>query len=376
MGIRGGGEGSLACSAIPRQLPPDFCHGLIGSDTQFRKGCFVSSGQGPGVPVTTLAHANIALVKYWGKRDLRLNLPAVGSISLTLNGLSTRTTVEFGDHLEKDCLLLDGSEVNGNAAERVSQFLDLVRERAGIQAKAEVVSENDFPTGAGLASSASGFAALSLASTRAAGLELDPKELSILARRGSGSAARSIFGGLVEMHRGDKDDGSDAFAMTLAGSEEWPLRLVVAMTSLAPKTVGSTMGMQRSSETSPYYQSWVESSAEDLEVARRAIEDRDLVTLGEVTEHSCLKMHSLTWSSRPPFSYWSPETLRAMEVVRRLRGEGLVCYFTMDAGPQVKALCDADSAGAVAATLSALPGVERVLTCSPGEGVRIESPAT
>ena len=336
----------------------------------------MSSGPGLGVPVTALAHANIALIKYWGKRDLRLNLPAVGSISLTLDGLSTRTTVEFRDDLKEDRLLLDGFEAKGTSAERVRQFLDLVRQRARIENRAEVVSENDFPTGAGLASSASGFAALSLASTRAAGLELEPRELSILARRGSGSAARSIFGGLVEMVRGGREDGSDAFAKPLAGSEDWPLRLVVAMTSMAPKAVGSTTGMQRSSQTSPYYPSWVESSVGDLEVARRAISDRDLVALGEVTEHSCLKMHALTWSSRPPFSYWSPEALRAMEVVRRLRGEGLVCYFTMDAGPQVKALCDADSAGAVAATLSALPGVERVLTCSPGRQARIESSPT
>src|SRR5699024_6929725 len=204
------------------------------------------------------AHSNIALAKYWGKRgDIALNLPATGSISLTLANLSTQTTVAFRDDLQADDIQI-GVETSVTANKRISAFLDLIRTRAGINTRAQVTSNNNFPASAGLASSASGFAALALAASTAAGLGLSPRELSILARQGSGSAARSIFGGIVEMHRGDAADGHDAYAECLC--QDWPLAVVIAITDTRQKKIGSTTGMIASADTSPYYAGWVDSA--------------------------------------------------------------------------------------------------------------------
>ncbi|MCB0292972.1 MAG: diphosphomevalonate decarboxylase, partial [Calditrichaeota bacterium] len=188
---------------------------------------------------TALAHANIALVKYWGKRDAALNLPAVGSISMTLEALSTHTSVDFRDDLPGDMLILNGRPAAVKQEQRVGAFLDLFRREAGITAAAEVVSENNFPTGAGLASSASGFAALALAAGAAAGLPLSPTRLSELARRGSGSAARSIYGGFVEMKAGERSDGTDAVAVQLQNAAYWPLAMLILITSEQEKELGS-----------------------------------------------------------------------------------------------------------------------------------------
>ena len=189
---------------------------------------------------TARANSNIALIKYWGKKDERLNTPAVGSISLTLDGLHTTTTVVFEQNLENDILVLNGSPASADEAQRVSRFLDLVRAEAGVSWKARVQSENNFPTAAGLASSASGFAALALAGSRAAGLEMSMAKLSLLARRGSGSAARSVFGGFVEMTAGTRPDGSDSLARQLHEKSHWDIRLIVALTSESSKKTGST----------------------------------------------------------------------------------------------------------------------------------------
>src|SRR4051794_8341673 len=292
------------------------------------------------------ANTNIALVKYWGKRDAALNLPAVGSLSLTLDGLSTRTSVVFGKS-DADTLQLNGAPADARAVGRIAKFLDLVRERAGIRERAAVDSSNDFPTAAGLASSASAFAALALAATRAAGLSLSDRELSILARRGSGSAARSIFGGFVEMHRGDAADGSDSFAEPIA--TDWDVRLVIAATTQGPKSTLSTDGMRHTAETSPYYDAWVNMSERDLATARDAIARRDLQALGEVTEASCLSMHASAMAARPAVLYFIGATIEGYRTIQELRKSGVPAWFTCDAGPHVKALTDAANAHKVEA---------------------------
>lgn len=307
------------------------------------------------------ANTNIALVKYWGKRDAALNLPAVGSLSLTLDGLSTRTSVVFDAKLDRDTLQLDGAPADARAVGRVSRFLDLVRERAGIAERARVESSNDFPTAAGLASSASAFAALALAATRAAGLQLPDRELSILARRGSGSAARSIFGGLVQMHRGHAADGNDAFAEPIAS--DWDLRLVIAATASGPKATLSTDGMRSTMETSPYYEAWVQMSERDLAAAREAIARRDLAALGEVTEASCLSMHASAMAARPPVVYFIGATIEGYRTIQQLRRNGVPAWFTCDAGPHVKALTDAAHAQAVQEALAPLG---KTWICRPG----------
>lgn len=319
--------------------------------------------------VTARAHANIALVKYWGKRDTTLNLPAVGSLSLTLEALSTTTTVAFCPDFERDRIVFEGE--GATHTPRIVAFLDRVRRLAGLKMPAEVTTANNFPTGAGLASSASGFAALALAATRAAGLDLEGSALSRLAREGSGSAARSIFGGVVAMHAGDQDDGRDAVAEPVLSPGAWPLAVVIAVTAAGPKAVGSTAGMNRTRDTSPFYPAWVASHADDLDEARRAIAARDLTALGAVTEHSCFKMHGLMLSARPPLLYWNPLTVALVQKVATLRQEGLEAYCTIDAGPQVKVLCRADAAAEIEAILGAEPGVVRVLSSRLGPGAHV-----
>jgi len=318
---------------------------------------------------TAIACANVALIKYWGKRDVGLNLPATGSISLTLAGLETRTSVVFDADLAADELWLNGTLEKGTTA-RVARILDLVRAAAGLGACARVESENNFPTGAGLASSASGFAALALAASRAAGLALDSAALSTLARRGSGSAARSLAGGFVELHVGTRTDGADCVAEQILPSDAWPLAVVVCVTSSAAKSVGSTAGMESTRATSPYWQGWLASAEQDLGAMRRAVLARDLQLVGELAEHSCLKMHALALSTDPALVYWRPATLAVMHEVYALRRRGVAAYFTIDAGPQVKVLCLPESRDAVAKALVAVPGVERIIHSRPGGAAR------
>ena len=325
---------------------------------------------------TAVAGTNIALVKYWGKRDEALNLPATGSLSLTLDRLGTRTRVAFdGGDGTRDRVTLDGAPAAEKVAGRVTAFLDRVRARAGINARATVVTDNSVPTASGLASSASGFAALALAATGAAGLALAPTELSVLARLGSGSAARSNFGGFVEMARGARADGGDAAAHPLADGVGWNVRLVVAITAAGEKALGSTAAMRRTAETSPYYEAWVRGVDGDLEAARSAIAARDLVALGAVAERSAMRMHASAMAADPPILYWNPATIAAIARVRALRAEGASAFFTIDAGPHVKVLCDAREAEAIAAALAETPGVLRTLIAAPGPGARLEEAA-
>ena len=320
---------------------------------------------------TAIAHTNIALAKYWGKRDTRLNLPAVGSISVTLKDLYTRTAVRFKPEIESDKLFLNGIRANEKQVMRISRFLDVIRQRANSTKFAEVTSENNFPTGAGLASSASGFAALALAATRAADLTLPSDELSKIARQGSGSAARSIFGGFVEMKIGLKNDGSDSFAIPLADENYWPLTILIAVTSEEEKTTGSTDGMKITAETSPYYQDFISASEMDLEEVRTAIKHRDLKHLGEIAEHSCLKMHALMLSARPALIYWNSATVSVIHKIREIRNRGIQVYFTIDAGPQVKVICEQKDSEKIKNEIKKIPGIKKIFKTLPGPAAKI-----
>ncbi len=317
---------------------------------------------------TATARPNIALVKYWGKRDARLNLPAAGSLSITLDALSTRTRVCFDPALDADRVRFNGGE-DATASRRITTFLDLLRDRAATHCRASVDTSNNFPTAAGLASSASGFAALAMAASKALGLPVDGHTLSALARQGSGSAARSIYGGFVIMRAGTRVDGCDAVAEPLAGPNHWPLAVVIAVTTHGAKPVGSGDGMERTRATSPFHQAWLASIDRDLLVARAAIDARDFGALAEVSEHSCLKMHADMLAAQPPLMYWSATTLACIECVRRLRErDGVHVFFTIDAGPQVKAVCLPDDAARVGSALAAVPGVLRVIPSRLGAG--------
>jgi diphosphomevalonate decarboxylase len=324
-----------------------------------------------GAETTARANVNVALVKYWGKRDPALNLPATGSISLTLDGLWVESTCAFADRGADECVI-DGAAASGLDGERLRRFVDLVRTEAGVHAPVRLRTTSGVPTGAGLASSAAAFASVAVSASRAAGLRLEPPALSALARRGSGSAARSIFGGFVEWHRGERADGRDSIAEPLLGPDAWLVCMVVAVTSTARKAVSSREGMARAA-TSPLYPAWVASAEADLAEARRAIAARDLEGLGLVAEHSALKMHAIGLAARPPLLYWRPATVECVQRVWSLRNDGIRGYVTIDAGPQVKVLCERGDAERIATALREVPGVERVLTCAPGAGVEVRA---
>ncbi len=326
--------------------------------------------------VTAYANTNIALVKYWGKRpgsSPGLNLPAVGSLSLTLDGFGTETTVALDDNGDADRFVLNGVAQGALEAEKVSAFLDLVRAQSGRRERAVVSSRNDVPTAAGLASSASAFAALALSATRAFGLELSSPALSALARQGSGSAARSIYGGFVVLHRGERGDGVDCVAEAVADVDDFAagLRLVVVRCAEGPKATKSTAGMTHTEKTSPYFAAWVQTHQADLDEAQAALKAHDLEKLGEVMEHSTLKMHATTLAARPGFFYFEPMTIAVLREVQAIRQAGVGAWATMDAGPHVKVLCRAADADVVSARVGAVVGVKGVDVCAPGPAARV-----
>lgn len=315
---------------------------------------------------TARAGANIALVKYWGKRDARLNLPATGSLSITLAALETVTTVTLVPELAADEFHLDG-RVSETAS--ITRVLDLLRPPTGPRCRVE--SANNFPTGAGLASSASGYAALVVAAASVFERELGRRELSVIARQGSGSAARSLFGGFCQLHAGQLPGGEDCHAEGLFEADHWPLEVVVAITDRGQKSVSSREGMNRTMATSPYYRAWVGTVPADLALARTAIAERDFEALAAVAESSALKMHASALAASPGLLYWNAATMACLHAVRELRSTGMAVFFTIDAGPQVKAVCLPEAASQVAETLSAIPGVNEVLRTLLGPGARL-----
>ena len=315
------------------------------------------------------ARANIALIKYWGKADGGpLNIPAVGSISITLDALRSDTEVVFDQSMQEDELTLNGRACP-EQLDRVSRCLNMLRAHAGVDHSARVTSRNNFPTGAGLASSASGFAALTAAASRALAVELPAKELSIIARQGSGSAARSIFGGFVEMHAGSRPDGSDSYAEQLIAADAWPLEVVIAVTEFGEKGVSSRIGMARSAATSPYHSAWVIGHPADLRQGRRAVLNADFEALADVAERNCLRMHGVAMAAWPPLLYWNAATVACLHAVRELRRAAVPVFFTIDAGPQVKAVCAPGTSARVRAALSDIPGVVDVMVSGLGSGI-------
>lgn len=304
-----------------------------------------------------VAHPNIALVKYWGKRPGPGNVPATPSLSITLDGLTTRTRV--------DAAAEDSLEINGERRQdgKVAGFVAALREDFALPPM-RITSCGNFPVGAGLASSASGFAALVTAVNETFSLGLPAAARATWARRGSASAARSLFGGFVALD-------PDAGAAAVLERDEWPLEVVIAVTSDVAKAVSSTEGMERSRNTSPFYGAWMRSTATDFDEACRAIRLRDFEALAATAEHSCLKLHALMLSTRPGLLYWNAATIDAIRAVRALRAAGVPVFFTIDAGPQVKAVCLPNAAATVADRLHELTGVKRVMRVGLGAGARV-----
>lgn len=325
---------------------------------------------------TAVAYSNIALIKYWGNRDQALRLPSNPSLSMNLAGLTTTTQVEFDPSLKSDVLILDGREVTGSGRDRVGRFLDRVRQKTCEVSEtsqvcrwfARVESRNNFPAGAGLASSASGFAALAVAASAAAGLQLSEAELSRLARLGSGSACRSVPGGFVEWQSGVDDRSS--FAQAIAPADHWDLYDIVALIDVEHKSVGSTEG-HAVADTSPLQAARVATAPDRLAQARSAVLGRDFAALADVVERDSLMMHAVMITSSPSLMYWQPATIAVMQAVVQWRTNGLAACTTIDAGPNVHVICSAEAADEVVVRLRVIPGVRQVITARAGGPARL-----
>lgn len=285
------------------------------------------------------AHTNIALIKYWGKADEALIIPMNNSLSVTLDRFYTETRVTFDEKLTEDQLILNGEAVNAKESAKIQRYMEMIRKEAGISEHALIESENFVPTAAGLASSASAYAALAGACNEALQLGLSDKDLSRLARRGSGSASRSIYGGFAEWEKGNDDETSFAHRVEADGWEN-ELAMVFVVINNKSKKVSSRSGMSLTRDTSRFYQYWLDNVEPDLKEIKEAIAQKDFKRMGEVIEANGLRMHATNLGAQPPFTYLVPESYNAMRIVHECREAELPCYFTMDAGPNVKVLIE------------------------------------
>ncbi|WP_331751368.1 diphosphomevalonate decarboxylase (plasmid) [Streptomyces globisporus] len=318
-----------------------------------------------------VAHPNIALIKYWGKRDEHLVLPFNDSLSLTLDVFPTTTRIRLDPDATVDQFVIDGRAARGEVLHRATEFLALVRERAARQERAVVDTRNTVPLGAGLASSASGFAALAMAAAQAYGLSLSATQLSRLARRGSGSAARSVFGGFVLWHAGDPDAPDPDLSSYAEAVTDTRLdtALVAVVLDAGPKAVSSREAMRCTVATSPLYQGWVTDSRADLVRMRTALRNGDMACVGEIAERNALGMHRAMEAAWPAVRYRSPASHTVLHHVRRLRKEGVGAWATMDAGPNVKVLCASADAEQVAERMREVTA--RVVVARSGPGARL-----
>ncbi len=311
--------------------------------------------------VTAIAPSNIAFIKYWGKKDEDKKIPENTSISMNLSDLTTTTTVEFSQQFTEDSVIIN-DEINDVQTNRVIKYLDLIRKKTKLKLKAKVVSVNSFPDGTGLSSSASGFAALSLAASKAAGLSLDEKELSILARLGSGSACRSIPDGFVEW----VGEG----AKTLYPPEHWDIVNVVAVISKDKKDISSTDG-QKLAQTSPFFKTRLNNINEKIKRFKKALATKNFKEFGEIVESEALELHAIMLTSSPSLIYWQPETVMLMKLVKQWRNEGLEVYFTINTGQDVHLIIKEKNTNELVKKLKDVKEVKKIIINQPTVGTRL-----
>lgn len=315
---------------------------------------------------TAIAPSNIAFVKYWGKKDEALRLPENGSISMNLSEMHTTTTVEFSPAYRDDDVTVNGRH-EAQVGSRVVQHLDRVRRLAQSSARAKVVSVNNFPASTGLSSSASGFAALTVAAAMSANLKLSESELSVLARQGSGSACRSVPDGFVQWLDSDSSDGS--YALSLFGPGHWDLVDVVALVATAPKEIATSEGM-RGLRKSPFYGTRISGMKEKIEICKTALQEKNLLKLGELIEAEALEMHAVMMTQQPPLLYWTSGTLQLVKQVMQWRQEGLSCYFTLNTGQDIHIITESGSAGELGKKVRELTYVRDIIVNQAAVGVR------
>lgn len=317
---------------------------------------------------TAVAPSNIAFIKYWGRKNEELRLPLNGSISMNLSNLLTTTTVEFSPALNKDSLTINGKIITDKSLQRVSDHLDRIRQIKKINLKAKVVSENNFPQSTGLSSSASGFAALTLAGTSALGIKLTEKELTILARLASGSACRSIPDGFVQWHEGH--DHFSSYAESIFPSDYWQIADAVVIVSLEKKTVPTSLG-QRGVYTSPFLDVRLKKIPGKINLVKKAIRMRNFTRFGELIEAESLEMMSLMATSRPPLFYLYPETLTVISYVRQLREESMPVYFTFNTGQNLHLICMKKDVNDIVSRLKKLSEIKQIIISYPSAGTKI-----
>ncbi len=314
---------------------------------------------------TAIAHPNFALIKYWGKSNLSGNIPAMSSLAITLNTMASETTVSFPNDLEQDTWILNGTKQKSLG--QIQATSDYLKKISQIDQPYLIKSTNNFPTAAGLASSASGIASLVIALDNALKTQLSNQQMVEAAVLGSGSAARSLFSGFVLLENVEHE----LKCATILEAEEWPLNIIVCVTSTKQKMVSSRRGMEISKMTSPIYNDWVSNHQEDIEVALEAIKSKNFHQLGKITEENCLKMHNVMKTSEPPIDYWNPATYTCVENVKHMQEKDIPVFFTIDAGPQVKIICEPDVTKDVVSVMERLPGVQSIIESSLGKGARI-----
>ncbi len=317
---------------------------------------------------TAIAPSNIAFTKYWGRKDEALRLPENGSISMCLSNLLTTTTVDFSPAYTKDEITINGGGLEEGEAERVIKHLDRVRKLSNIEYKAKVVSNNNFPSGTGLSSSASGFAALTLAAVKAAGLNLSEKDLSILARQGSGSACRSIPSGFVEWLDGDTSETS--YAVQIFPPDHWAISDVVAIFSEGKKEVSTSVG-QQTAKSSPFMPVRLSRMKEKNERIKKLIAEKNFQEFGGLVEQEALELHTIMLTQTPPLIYWTPRTLRIIKLTARWRKEGIPVYFTINTGQDIHLICQQKDIDKVKEKLKNLEEVKEIIVNTPGKGTRL-----
>jgi diphosphomevalonate decarboxylase len=334
-----------------------------------------------GKVCTALATPNIALVKYWGKRDEKLILPMNSSISITMGEeFTTKTSIMFTDRIDEDIFYINGERQdlsNKDVKERFD-IINIMRNMAGTEDRVIVVSENSFPTAAGLASSASGIAAMVFAANSALGLNLDAKSMSVIARQGSGSSCRSLAGGFVKWEKGLNDDGTDSHIRQIATPEHWPeLVDIVAIVSSSRKKVSSRAGMKQTMETSALYNvrpEYAENSCVELE---RATASKDFEKLGMITMRESNNLHAVMLDTYPPIFYLndiSKEIIYAIDELNRNSGR-IIAAYTFDAGPNAQIITLDKHKAEVEKVLSGISGIEKLYATKPGSGPRLLSEA-
>ncbi|HSX40549.1 MAG TPA: diphosphomevalonate decarboxylase [Candidatus Saccharimonadales bacterium] len=325
---------------------------------------------------TATAPSNIAFIKYWGRKDEKLRIPTNGSISMNLSNLLTTTTVAFDESLEKDEIEMIKSEKRKAKSEkqqfetRIIEHLDRIRKLAGITAYAKVISENNFPSDTGLSSSASGFAALTLAAATAAGLKLTEKELSILARQGSGSAARSIPDGFVEWFAGDSNESS--YAVSIFPPEWFDIIDIVAIVSTEKKYIPTAKG-HTFAQSSPLFEKRLENIDNKISECKKFIQEQNFEKFGELIEKEAIEMQSIMTSSTPPLSYLLPQSQQLLNQIKQWRSDGLSIYFTFNTGQNIHVICRQKDTKKVSKLLKSLAYVLQIIENRPAIGARLLS---